>query len=132
TPARTGWSGRCEQLALEVYLASELEDATWPCADHLAEVLIRRCSLIVDIIVHWARYACSCGRIEAILRMIESIESLDTKLEANSFGEFKCLVKAQVPVVDTRSTENVAATIAKLPGQRLCETRGVEPVGEIL
>jgi len=133
TPARTGLIRRVpNNRYLEAYLASELQNATWSCGNDFSEVLIRRRSLIVDIVIHRATYPGRRCWIKAILRMVEEIERFHAKLKSDSLGELERLVEAQIPIVDAGPAKHVPATVAELSSQRLRETRGVEPVVETL
>jgi hypothetical protein len=48
--------------------------------------------------------------------VIEAVEGLHPDLQANPFCEIKRLGKGDVPIVDSRATQNVAAGIAKCAG----------------
>src|ERR1700687_3065893 len=64
---------------------------------------------------------CREGRtwIHTKLRVIEAIEGLHPDLQANPFGEFERLGERDVPIVDSRATQDVAAGISKCAGKRL-------------
>src|SRR5213075_2879715 len=67
-------------------------------------------------------------RIDSKLRVIEAVEGLHPELQANPFGETKSLCKGDVPIVDSGTTQNVAARVAKCARKRLRETRCIEPL----
>jgi hypothetical protein len=60
--------------------------------------------------------------------VIEAVEGLHPNLQAKPFCEIKRLGKGDVPIVDSRATQNVAAGIAKCAGKGLRKARGIEPL----
>jgi len=60
--------------------------------------------------------------------MIEDVERLRSELEPDPFGEIESLSQTNVPVVDARLPQNIAAAAPKLAGKGLREGRSVEPL----
>lgn len=102
-------------MLLEDDFATELEDA--PRTSSLNHPK----AWVVRVIPNRRSYTGTGEWVETILRVIEDVKSLNTELERNSLREFEVFAYAHVPIVDSRSTDDIAAAIAELTGQRLTE-----------
>jgi hypothetical protein len=109
--------------ASEHDLGAELQNPAWSGRYDRA----KGCS-VIRIVVHWSANAGAGERIISILVMIEHVEGFRSELESCPFSQLEVLAKSQVPVVDTRSTDDVASAVSELAGKRLNKGRGIEPL----
>ena len=107
---------------LEDELSSQLEDSPRSCGNYFAVLRV------VRVVIHRTRYARAGEWVISVLGMIEDVERLRSELEPDPLCEIERLPETNVPVVDARLPQNIAAAAPKLAGKRLCEGRCVEPL----
>ena len=102
-------------MLLEHDFAAELEDAPWTSSLDDTE------AWVVRVIADRRSDTSTREWVKPILRVIEDVKCLNTELERNSFGEFEVFAYAHIPIINSGSTDDVAAAIAELSGERLTE-----------
>ena len=116
-----GRRNRVERGPLKNELGSQLEDSARSCGNYLA--ILR----VVRVVIHRTRYTRACEWVISVLSVIENVERLGPELEPDSLRNTERLPQTNVPIVDARLPQNIAAATRKLAGEGLREGRCVEP-----
>src|SRR5882757_8801418 len=98
-----------ERYCLESEFAAKLENASGPRCNHMAIG-----SRVIRIVVDRRANCCRSRGIVSVLRVDENIERLRTELKAYSLGKLEVLAYSRIPIVDARSTDNIAPTVPEL------------------
>jgi hypothetical protein len=78
------------------------------------------------IVVHRRANSRSGIGVVSILSVVEYVERLSPELEGNPLRKLEVLADPHIPVVDTRSAQDVASAATELARQRLNEACSVE------